>query len=168
MPVTLRPAIEADFPALWPIFQSVVASGTTYVFAADTPQADAFAYWFGPGVRTWVAEADGKIAGMYKIVANQRDRGAHVANASFMVDSGHAGGGMGRAMGRDCLRQARALGFRAMQFNFVVSTNQPAVDLWRSLGFAIVGTLPGAFRHDTLGYVDAYVMFRSLADIGGD
>jgi len=163
--VHLRPAIEADFAAIWPIFQAVVATGTTYVFAADTPEADAFAYWFGLGVRTRVAEVDGRIRGMYKIVANQRDLGSHVANASFMVAPDGAGRGIGRAMGEDCLRQARALGFRAVQFNFVVSTNRPAVDLWQSLGFAIVGTLPGAFHHRSLGYVDAYVMFRTLDDI---
>ena len=164
-PPTIRRAVEADFGDLWPIFQAVVATGTTYVFAADTPEADAFAYWFGPGVRTWVAEVEGRIVGMYKIVANQRDRGAHVANASFMVAPDGAGRGIGRAMGADCLRQARALGFHAMQFNFVVSTNRPAVDLWLSLGFRIVGTLPGAFLHDSQGYVDAYVMFRTLNDI---
>jgi L-amino acid N-acyltransferase YncA len=164
-PPTLRRAVESDFAAIWPIFQTVVATGATYVFAADTPEEEAFAYWFGPGVRSWVAEADGRIVGMYKIVANQRDRGAHVANASFMVAPDAAGRGIGRAMGEDSLRRARALGFRAMQFNFVVSTNQPAVDLWRSLGFAIAGTLPGAFHHDSLGYVDAYVMFRSLDGI---
>lgn len=161
----VRRAIEADFAALWPIFQAVVATETTYVFGANTPEAEAFAYWFGPGVRTWVAEVDGRIVGMYKIVPNQRDRGAHVANASFMVAPDGAGRGIGRAMGEDCLRQARALGFRAMQFNFVVSTNRPAVDLWQSLGFAIVGTLPGAYRHGSLGYVDAYVMFRTLDSI---
>jgi ribosomal protein S18 acetylase RimI-like enzyme len=116
-------------------------------------------------VISWVADLDGRIAGMYKIVPNQPDLGAHVANASFMVGSAFSGKGVGRKLGLHCLREARLRGFRAMQFNLVVSTNSAAVGLWRSLGFAIVGTLPGAFRHRELGYVDAYVMFRSLDDV---
>jgi len=160
--MVIRPAVEGDFESMWRIFKDVVASGDTYVFAADTPREDARAYWFGPGIHTFVAEADGQVAGMYKIVANYRDRGSHVANASFMVAPAASGKGVGRALGVDCLREARRLGFRAMQFNFVVSTNAAAVALWRSLGFEIVGTLPGAFAHRDLGFVDAYVMFRSL------
>ena len=99
---------------------------------------------------------------MYKIVANQRDLGSHVANASFMVDPGCGGRGIGRAMGVHALEVARAMGFAAMQFNFVVSTNEAAVALWKSLGFRIVGTLPRVFRHRDLGLVDAYVMYREL------
>jgi len=100
---------------------------------------------------------------MYKIVANQRGLGSHVANASFMVDPSCSGRGIGRQMGEHCLEEARRLGYLAMQFNFVVSTNGAAVALWQKLGFAIVGTVPKAFRHSTLGYVDTYVMYRSLA-----
>jgi len=162
---TIRPATDADFDAMWPIFQEIVAAGDTYVFAPDTPRADALAYWFGPGIASWVVEAEGRIVGMYKIVRNQPGLGSHVANASFMVAPSYAGRGAGRHMGLHCLREARRSGFRAMQFNFVVSTNSGAVALWRSLGFAIVGTLPGAFRHRDLGYVDAYVMYRSLDDV---
>lgn len=163
--MNIRPALPEDFPAMWPIFQQVVASGTTYVFAPDTSYEDAYAYWFGPGINSYVVIDDGHIAGMYKIVANQRDLGAHVANASFMVDQHYSGRGMGKLMGQDCLQRARQAGFLAMQFNFVVSTNQAAVALWQKLGFTIVGTLPKAFRHAELGYVDAYVMFRTLDDI---
>jgi L-amino acid N-acyltransferase YncA len=162
--VIIRPALDADFESMWRVFRDVVASGDTYVFAAETPREDALAYWFGAGIHTVVAETDGQIAGMYKIVANHRDRGSHVANASFMVAPASSGKGVGRALGVHCLREARRLGFRAMQFNFVVSTNAAAVALWRSLGFDIVGTLPGAFAHRDLGFVDAYVMFRSLDD----
>jgi len=150
---------------MWAIFRDIVAAGETYPFGPDTPRADALAYWLGPGVISWVADLDGRIVGMYKIAPNQPGLGAHVANASFMVDPAFSGKGVGRQMGRHCLREARLSGFRAMQFNFVVSTNVAAVALWRSLGFAIVGTLPGAFRHHELGYVDAYVMFRSLDDV---
>jgi L-amino acid N-acyltransferase YncA len=158
----IRPATESDFPAMWAIFQEVVSSETTYVFAADTSREDAHAYWFGPGVTSRVLEDDGRVAGMYKIVANQRDLGAHVANASFMVDSRCEGRGIGKLMGIDCLAEAGKAGYLAMQFNFVVSTNTAAVALWRKLGFVIVGTLPKVFAHRTLGLVDAYVMHRFL------
>jgi L-amino acid N-acyltransferase YncA len=161
----IRSAVESDFPAMWPIFQAVVTSGTTYIFAAETSYDDAFAFWFGPGSASYVAEEDGKIVGMYKFVANYRDRGSHVANAAFMVDPQCSGMGIGRAMGLDCLREAKRAGFRAMQFNIVVSTNEAAVALWKKLGFSIVGTLPEVFRHESLGFVDAYVMHRSLNDI---
>jgi L-amino acid N-acyltransferase YncA len=160
--VTIRTAVEADFEAMWAIFRDVIASGDTYVFAPDTPRADAHAYWFGAGVASYVAELNGRIAGMYKLAANQRDRGSHVANASFMVAPAASGKGVGRRMGVHCVEEARKRGFRAMQFNFVVSTNQAALALWHSLGFAIVGTLPKAFAHKELGLVDAYVMFRTL------
>lgn len=161
----IRPAVPADFEALWPIFQAVVAKGDTYVFAPDTPSQDARAYWFAPGVTSYVAEEDGRVVGMYKIVANQRDRGSHVANASFMVDPAASGRGVGRAMGEHCLREARRMGFLAMQFNLVVSTNEPAVALWKKLGFQIVGTLPKVFRHQERGLVDAYVMHRLLDEV---
>jgi L-amino acid N-acyltransferase YncA len=161
----IRRAVESDFAAMWPIFQAVIAEGATYIFAADTSYADAFAFWFGPGATSYVAEEDEKIAGMYKFVANHRDRGSHVANAAFMVDPQHNGKGVGRGMGSHCLREAKKAGFRAMQFNLVVSTNQAAVSLWKKLGFSIVGTLPHVFRHEKLGFVDAFVMHRFLDDI---
>jgi len=158
----IRRAAEFDFDAMWPIFRDVIASGDTYVFSPDTPRDDAFVYWFGPGVTAYVAEAEGRTVGMYKIVQNQRDLGSHIANASFMVAPSYTGRGVGRQMGLHALREARQSGFLGMQFNFVVSTNAAAVALWQSLGFAIVGTLPKVFRHAALGYVDAYVMYRSL------
>ena len=161
----IRRAIESDFIAMRPIFQAVVATETTYVFAAGTSDQDAFAYWFGPGIASYVAEDAGQVIGMYKLVANQRDRGSHVANASFMVAPDSGGKGAGKAMGLHCLREARRTGYLAMQFNFVVSTNDGAIALWKKLGFSIVGTLPKAFAHRERGYVDAYVMYRFLGDI---
>jgi L-amino acid N-acyltransferase YncA len=160
----IRPAVPADFAAMWPIFQEVVALEATYMFAADTSHDDAYLYWFGPGVRTWVAERDGQVVGMVKLVPNQRDLGSHVANASFMVSAACRGQGVGRALGERCLAEARQAGYLAMQFNLVIRTNTSAVKLWQSLGFQIVGTLPRVFRHKTLGLVDAYVMHRFLDD----
>ena len=153
---------------MWRIFQTVVATGTTYVFSQDTGRDDALAYFVGPGIASWVAEDEGRVVAMYKLVPNRRDRGSHVANASFMVDPHHAGHGVGTLMGRHCLREARRAGFLSIQFNFVVSTNTPAVALWQKLGFQIVGTLPKAFNHREHGLVDAYVMYRFLDDIDAD
>lgn len=159
--MTIRPATPADADAMWRIFQAVVAGGDTYTFPPDTPRAAALAY-FKPGIASWVIEDAGRVIGMYKLIPNHGGRGSHVANASFMVDPAAQGSGAGRAMGEHCLEQARNAGYEAMQFNFVVSTNTAAVELWKKLGFAIVGTLPKAFRHATLGKVDAYVMHRFL------
>lgn len=160
--MTIRPATPADADAIWRIFQAVVAGGDTYTFPPDTPRADALAYFMGPGIASWVIEESSRVIGTYKLIPNHGGRGSHVANASFMVDPAAQGSGAGRAMGEHCLEQARNAGYEAMQFNFVVSTNTAAVELWKKLGFAIVGTLPKAFRHATLGKVDAYVMHRFL------
>jgi ribosomal protein S18 acetylase RimI-like enzyme/ADP-ribose pyrophosphatase YjhB (NUDIX family) len=161
----IRPATDGDADAIWAIFHAVVAGRDSYVFAPDTPRAEGVGYWFGPQVTSSVAEIDGKVVGMYKLIPNRRDLGGHVANASFMVDPEAAGQGVGRALALHCLHEARAQGYDAMQFNFVVSTNRRAVALWQSLGFRILASLPRAFRHGTLGLVDAYVMHRFLDDI---
>jgi L-amino acid N-acyltransferase YncA len=163
--MTIRPVRPADFDAMWRIFHAVVATGTTYVFSHDTSRSDALAYFVGPGIASWVAEDEGRVVAMYKLVPNRRDRGSHVANASFMVDPDYAGRGVGTAIGLHSLREARRAGFQAMQFNFVVSTNTRAVALWQKLGFGIVGTAPKAFQHRELGLVDVYVMHRFLDDV---
>ncbi len=147
---------------MWRIFQAVVAGGDTYVFAPDTGRDVAIEYFMGPDISSWVAEVDGEVMGMYKLIANRGGLGSHVANASFMVDPSAQGKGVGRAMGEHCLVQATQAGYQAMQFNFVVSTNTAGVELWKKLGFSIVGTLPKAFNHAQLGLVDAYVMHRFL------
>lgn len=148
---------------MWDIFQRVVATGDTYAFAPGTPREIARDYFLGNGMQSWVSEDDaGRIVGMYKLIPNRRDLGSHVANASFMVHPDAHGRGIGRALAEHCLEQARKAGYLAMQFNFVVSTNTAAVALWQTLGFAIVGTLPKAFKHQKLGLVDAYVMHRFL------
>jgi len=140
----------------------VVAAGETYPIDSKIPRADALGYWFKHGAHVCVAEADNTIVGSYTLHANQAAAGAHVANAAFIVAKEARGQGIGRAMGEHCLKEARRLGFRAMQFNFVVSTNESAVKLWQDLGMKIVGILPGAFQHPKRGYVDVYVMYQEL------
>lgn len=162
----IRRATAADAAAIWKIFRAVVAPGDTYTFSADTTEQDAVAYFLGPGITSFVGEDDGQVLGMYKLIPNRIGRGAHVANASFMVDPNAQGRGTGRALGEHCLEEARRQGYDAMQFNFVVSTNTRAVALWERAGFAIVGRLPGAFEHPSLGFVDALVMYRKLSGPG--
>jgi L-amino acid N-acyltransferase YncA len=160
--MTIRRATAADAAAIWRIFQAVVAPGDTYAFTGETTEAEAVAYFLGPSITAFVAEEDGRVVGMYKLIPNRIGRGAHVSNASFMVDPAAHGRGIGRALGEHCLDEARRQGYAAMQFNFVVSTNTAGVNLWKKLGFEIVGTLPAAFDHATLGRVDAYVMHKFL------
>ena len=160
--MTIRTATPEDADEIWRIFHAVVQGGDTYAFLPDTPPDQAVAYFLGPGIASWVVEDAGRVIGMYKLIANRIGLGDHVANASFMVDPAAHGRGAGRAMGEHCLEEARRAGYRAMQFNFVVSTNTAGVALWKKLGFEIVGTLPKAYRHRTLGEVDAFVMYRFL------
>jgi L-amino acid N-acyltransferase YncA len=159
----IRRATEKDHGAIWKIFHAVVATGDTYALDPNISREDALAYWFASGTRTYVAEQSAiGVAGTYILRPNQSGGGSHVANAGFMVSASARGKGIGRAMADHCLGEARRLGFRAMQFNYVISTNTSAIRLWQELGFKIVGTLPGAFCHPNNGYVDVYVMYRSL------
>ncbi|HSV62518.1 MAG TPA: GNAT family N-acetyltransferase [Chthoniobacterales bacterium] len=160
--MNIRPALDSDRDAVWKVFQATVAPGDAFVYDPKTPREEAMAYWCAKGTRTYVAEEDGKIVGSYILRDNRPGLGNHVANAGFMVDPASRRSGIGHMMGEHALNEARRLGYRAMQFNFVISTNETAVRLWQRLGFKIVGTLPGAFRHARKGLVDAYVMFRSL------
>lgn len=161
--IDIRPAAPSDLDALWEIFKVHVAAGETYPFDSDTPRSVSDAYWLGDGIASFVAVApDGAVLGMYKLVRNQTGRGSHVANASYMVGPQAQGRGIGYRLGAHSIAEARRLGYRAIQFNYVVSTNAAAVALWQKLGFKIVGTLPQAYRHEQLGYVDAYVMYQLL------
>ena len=162
--LSIRRATASDHGAIWDIFHAVVASGETYAFDPGTSRDEALAYWLHPSAQCFVAERDGVVLGTYILKANQPGLGAHVANAAFMVAPSAGRLGIGRAMGEHCLDEARRLGFRAMQFNFVVATNERAIRLWEQLGFRIVGTLPGAFRLRGQRFVDAHVMFRSLVE----
>jgi L-amino acid N-acyltransferase YncA len=160
--LNIRPATNEDRDVIWNIFHEVVVAGDAYAFDPGMSREEAFAYWFGADTHTYIAESDRRVVGTYILRANQAGPGAHVANAAYMVAKDARGFRVGRKMAEHSLSEARRLGFRAMQFNFVVSTNASAIHLWQQLGFKIVGTLPGAFRHPRAGYVDVYVMFRSL------
>jgi L-amino acid N-acyltransferase YncA len=161
-PFQFRRARKEDREEIWLIFHAVVASGDTYVFEPNISRRKALAYWLASKTRCYVTLSNQRIVGSYILKANQPGLGSHVGNAGFMVSPAAQGGGIGRAMAEHCLREAGRLGFRAMQFNFVVSTNKNALRLWKDLGFRIVGTLPGAFRHARRGFVDVYVMYRRL------
>ena len=162
IPMQIRPAAETDRAAVLAIVAPVLAAGETYAIARDLDDAAVLAYWFGPSHEVFVAEDDGVILGTYYLMPNQAGGGAHVANCGYMTAPEAQGKGVARTMCLHSLDRARERGFRAMQFNHVVSTNTRAVALWQALGFAIVGTLPGAFNHPLHGYVDSHVMFRAL------
>lgn len=158
----IRPATGDDLESMWTIFRAVIAPGDALPFDEDFDRDTFRDHWFGAHAAS-VAEQGGQVIGMYKLGANHAGRGAHIASATYAVAPAMQGRGVGRRLVEHSLERARAAGFRGIQFNYVVSTNAAAVELYRRLGFDIVGTLPGAFRHERLGWVDAYVMFRPLA-----
>jgi ribosomal protein S18 acetylase RimI-like enzyme len=158
----IRPASHADAPAIWAIIQPVIHAGETYTLDRDMSEEAALGYWLGPDKETFVAEDDGTILGTYIMRPNQAGGGKHVCNCGYMTASTATRRGVARRMCLHSLQHASARGYRAMQFNFVVSTNERAVRLWQWLGFEIVGRLPLAFHHPLHGYVDAFVMFKAL------
>src|SRR6266481_5151131 len=158
----IRPANNKDAHAIWAIMEPIVRAGETYTLPRDMNKEAALAYWFSSEREVFVAEDSGEIVGTYCLQANQKGGGAHVANCGYMTAVSATGRGVARTMCEHSLGRARERGFLAMQFNFVVSTNERAVRLWQSFGFDIVGRLPGAFQHPMLGYVDAYIMYRDL------
>lgn len=160
--IEIRPATDSDFEEIWLIFSEVVSFGDTYAFSPNTSKLEAYHIWIEVPKVTYIAVKTNQILGTYYIKPNQVGLGRHVCNAGFMVATSARGEGIGKLMGEHSLIEARNFGFKAMQFNFVVSTNQPAIKLWQNLGFQIVGTLPNAFQHQTLGFVDVYVMYQEL------
>jgi ribosomal protein S18 acetylase RimI-like enzyme len=160
--VNIRPYVESDAAAVWAILEPVLRAGETYALPRDWTRDEALDYWTMPAHEVFVTEKDGSVLGTYYLQANQKGGGARVANCGYVTASAATGRGIARAMCAHSLDHARARGFRAMQFNFVVSTNIRAVKAWQSLGFAIVGTLPRAFDHPREGEVDAFVMYQLL------
>lgn len=160
--IIIRKATSSDADKVWEIFRLVIATGDTYVFPPDMSKKEALSHWFGPKYHTYVAEHKNEIKGTYIIKENQMGLGSHIANGSYMIHPESQGLGIGRKLGEHSIQEAQKLGFKAMQFNFVVSSNERAVALWMKLGFEIIGTIPDAFQHQTKGLVAAYIMYRKL------
>lgn len=160
--MNIRPASENDDDAIWRTIEPTIREGETYPQPRDLSREDGLTYWWTPGHEVFIAEDGGDIFGTYYLRANTGGGGGHVANCGYVTAPAARGRGVARAMCLHSLDAARARGFRAMQFNFVISTNAAAVHLWRSCGFEVVGRLPGAFLHPAEGYVDALVMYRTV------
>ena len=160
--LTVRAARPDDADAIWAILEPMIRAGDTYTLPREMSREAALAFWFASGHEVFVAEEDGGLAGTYFLRANQAGGGSHVANCGYVTAARAAGKGVARAMCGHSLEHAKSRGFRAMQFNFVVSSNERAVRLWKSFGFEIIGRLPEAFRHPSGNYADAYVMYRFL------
>ncbi len=161
--MTIREATGDDFDAIWPIFQSIMAEGETYPYPRDTDYASGKAIWMDTPRKAYVCVEDGRVLGTYYLKDNPAGQAGHVCNCGYMVSAEARGRGVATEMGEHSQRIAVELGYKAMQYNLVVSTNEPSVHLWQKLGFEIVGRLPKAFVHPTLGYVDALVMYKWLA-----
>lgn len=164
--LTIRVADEAsDWPGIWAVLEPIVRDGETYPLDTDLTEAGARAYWFAPDKTVFVADEAGHgIVGSYSIKPNSTGPAAHVCNAGYIVRADQRGRGIAQALCRHSLEEARRRGYRAMQYNLVISTNNRAVRLWQHMGFGIVGRLPGAFRRPDGSYVDALVMYRSLME----
>lgn len=159
----IRAALDADWPAIWAVLEPTFRRGDTYTYAPDVTEEQARHSWMKVPTAIFVACNDeGTVLGTYVLRPNQPGQGSHVSNCGYVVSDAARGLGVASALCEHSQQEALRMGFLAMQFNFVVSTNEGAVRLWRKMGFAIVGTLPGAFRHPQLGFVDAFVMFKQL------
>jgi L-amino acid N-acyltransferase YncA len=155
--------IELDYDGVWEIFSDVIAGGDAFSFVPDTPKADLKKLWFADNMDTFVAvDNSGKVVGSYYVKPNQPGLGSHVANAGYMVHPDEKGKGIGKLLCQHSIDFAREKGYLGMQFNIVVSTNESAVKLWKTCGFSIIGTTPQGFRHQRLGLVDTYIMYKSL------
>jgi ribosomal protein S18 acetylase RimI-like enzyme len=159
---TIREATEADWPAVWALFRNAAAGGDVFAYDEHTTEEVARKLWFDPPTVCYVAEENGQVVGTYYVRPNQPGRGDHVANGGYIVAPQARGRGLAKALCEHSLDTARRLGFAAMQFNYVVASNAAAVRTWEKCGFAVVGRLPGAFRHKELGPVDVLVMYRKL------
>lgn len=160
--LTVRPYKQSDQEAVWGIINQVIAGGETYVFYPDSSRDKMMDYWLAREKKVYVVLYDDAIAGTFNIKANMPDRASHVANASYMVSPTHEGKGIGLFMANYSLKEAKRLGYLAMQFNIVIKSNDRAVGLWKKVGFRIIGEIPNAFDHPRLGMTNAYVMYKEL------
>lgn len=158
----ITPATEQDFDKIWPIFQDIVQNGRTFVYRPDISFDEAKTVWFDEKFATYIAHVGDEVVGAYVIRPGHRDLGSHIANAAYVVSYAHRSKGYGETMARDSFVRAKELGYQAMQFNYVISTNKVAIALWQKLGFVIVGTVPKAYQHKELGLVDIYIMHKYL------
>lgn len=158
----IRRAVKSDAEQIWNVFSEVIRAGDTYVFDPTTTKSEMEKLWFGNHMATFVAEESGQIVGTYIIKPNQIGLGSHIANCGYMVSTSARGKGIGNRMCEHSIDFARKSGYIGIQFNIVVSTNTRAVELWKKNGFRIIGTTPKGFRHDSLGFVDTYIMYKEL------
>ncbi len=160
--IEIRKATPEDHGQIWEIIRQVIAKGDTYVFDPASSREKMLDFWCGEGKHTYVATANGKVAGTFLLKDNQPDLGRHIANGAYMVSPDTGGLGIGKAMGEFSIEEAKRLGYKAMQFNFVIKSNERAVRLWEKLGFNIIGEIPEAFDHQQNGLTNAYIMHRKL------
>ena len=161
----IREYAEPDWQAIWAIFQEVISAGDSIAYDPTMTSDQARAMWTGSSTGRTVVACDpsgSRVIGTATMGPNRPGRGSHVATATFMVAADTHGRGVGRALGEHVLAWARSRGHAAIQFNAVVESNAAAVHLWQSLGLRIVGTVPEAFEHPTLGRVGLHVMHRFL------
>ncbi len=158
----IRKATPDDHDAIWDIIKDVIATGDTYVFSPTSSKEKMLAYWCAPGAHTYIALINDRVAGTFIIKDNQPDLGSHIANAGYMVSPLAAGQGIGKAMAEFSLQEAKRLGYKALQYNIVVKSNERAVKLWQHLGFSVIGEIPEAFNHRVHGLTNAYIMYRKL------
>ncbi len=158
----IRKATAADNGAIWQIIKDVIATGETYAFSPVSSKEKMLAYWCAPEAHTYIALQDGMVAGTFVIKDNQPGLGSHIANAGYMVAPLAAGKGIGKAMAIFSLEEAKRIGYKAMQFNFVIKSNERAIKLWQQLGFVIIGEVPEAFNHSVHGLTNVYIMHRKL------
>ncbi|MDP9899695.1 GNAT family N-acetyltransferase [Variovorax ginsengisoli] len=160
--VQIRKAVAEDGDGLWAIMEPIIRAGDTYDFPRQTSRDDALRAWLAPANTCFVAQDGEQLVGTYVLHPNRKGGGAHVSNCGYMTAHDRYGQGIGNAMCAHSLIQARAAGYRAMQFNFVLASNKRAVELWKRMGFQIVGRIPDAFLLPEQRYTDAFVMYQRL------
>jgi len=158
--MNIREATQKDFKNIWPIFHEIISVGETYAYPRNTTKNEALKIWLTSPRKTFVFEENNQVLGTYYLKTNQAGPGQHVCNCGYMVSSEVRGRGLATAMCEHSQKIAIELGYKAMQFNFVASSNIGAIRLWNKLGFETVGHLPKAFNHPTQGYIDALVMYK--------